>query len=136
MTKAQADAHQLRHGFVELASAVAIVKERKLRRSQMNKSEHEYSLILESKKRRGEINDYKFEGITLRWGEDPETGRAMRFTPDFTVWKDGGAEIEFHEVKGFIRSRDLVRFKGARAEWSRYHFELWQKREGQWARIY
>lgn len=146
--RAEAEAHQIKHGFTlapltgpgAKGSEVCAPVEQstlRLRRSRMNKTEHEYSLILEAKKGRGEIAEYRFEGITLRWGKDPETGRCMTYTPDFVVWKDAGPDMELHEVKGgHMRSRDLVRFKGCRAEWWRYHFELHQKREGQWYRIY
>lgn len=140
MTAAAVAAHQRRHGFAVVDEAKGVprsVFDRiKLRRSRMNKTEHEYSLILEGRKQRGEINEWRFEAVTLRWGKDPETEKMMAYTPDFTVWKEAEGEPEFHEIKGaFIRSRDFVRFKGCRSDWPRFHFELHQKREGQWVRL-
>ncbi len=46
----------------------------------MNKTEREYALILEARKRAGEIRRYEFEGITLRFAN-------VKYTPDFVVFK-------------------------------------------------
>jgi hypothetical protein len=40
------------------------------------------------------------------------------------------------EVKGpHIFDRDIVRFKGCRAEWPEFHFQMWQLKKGEWSRI-
>lgn len=40
------------------------------------------------------------------------------------------------EVKGaHIYERDLVRFKGARADWPEFSFEMWQWARGEWSKI-
>ncbi len=108
-----------------------------LSKSRMNKTEAEYDRILEAKWRRGEVQEHCFEGMSLSWGRDPETGKPMWYTPDFVVWPTGGT-LELHEVKGgHIFSRDLVRFKGCRAEWGKhYRFVMMQKKAGAWSRIY
>jgi hypothetical protein len=102
----------------------------------MNKTENEYSLILEAMKRKGEILRYEFEGITLRWAD-------MRYTPDFMVFDDGvitkddtvAWKIKLIEVKGgHIWDRDIVRFKGARAYWPEFAFEMHQKTKNGWVR--
>jgi len=60
----------------------------------------------------------------------------MRYTPDFVVFRPS-QKILFIEVKGaHIWDRDLVRFKGARAYWPEFDFELHQKRDGVFQRIY
>ena len=107
-----------------------------MRRGKMNKTEADFARILEAYKQKGEIADYVFEGITLRWGQDTETGRTMAYTPDFVETMKSG-EIRMIEVKGaHVWSRDLVRFKGCRACWPQFKFEMWQKAQGSWKRIH
>lgn len=143
MTREQAEAHQRKHGFGApmkdgeiRAIAVPVPKPK----DRMNKTEREYSLILEAMKRRGKIERYEFEGITLSWGNDPDTGKPMRYTPDFVVFEEDPEVpwiLKLIEVKGaHIRSRDLVRFKGCRAWWPQFKFEMHQKKEGRWQRIH
>lgn len=104
----------------------------------MNKTESEFALMLEAQKRSGEILRYEFEGITLRWAD-------MRYTPDFVVFTNAYAPdasgdpaahwISLIEVKGgHIWDRDIVRFKGARAYWPEFAFEIWQKTKQGWRR--
>ncbi len=144
MSRAQAEAHQRKHGFMKDDALSTKIVERihdKFIRlnSGMNKTEHEYSLILEAMKRRGEILDYNYHGIRLAWGRDKETGKVMHYTADFVVRYPPHylLAIVLVEVKGaHIWSRDLVRFKGCRAEWQwAYEFEMHQKKAGEWKRI-
>jgi hypothetical protein len=98
-----------------------------------NKTEAEYGRILEAMKQRGEIIRYEFEGLTFRWLD-------MRYTPDWIVVCE--SNVTFHrfkaiEVKGaHIFDRDIVRFKGARALWPEIQFEMWQKKSGDWTRLF
>lgn len=105
-------------------------KLRNVRRREMNKTERDYSHILEAQKRKGELALYKFEGIRLIWGG------GMTYTPDFSVQFYGG-RIALIEVKGaHIRDRDTVRFKGCRNEWQEwFDFEFHQRKDGQWRRL-
>ena len=100
----------------------------------MNKTEAQFALMLEAQKRAGEILRYEFEGIALRWAD-------MRYTPDFVVFEYYDNELPMHqrqqsgikliEVKGaHIWDRDIVRFKGARAYWPEFAFEMWQLKKG------
>jgi len=100
----------------------------------MNKTEAEFAVYLEALKRKGEILRYEFEGITLRWAD-------MRYTPDFVVFKPlteydrVSTETVLIEVKGaHIWDRDIVRFKGARACWPEFAFEMHQKMKDGWKR--
>jgi len=111
------------------------------RRGIMNKTETEYALVLDAMKGFGQILRWEFEGITLRWAD-------MRYTPDFVVFNSpmfacdssgqtavigGSYLITLIEVKGaHIWSRDVVRFKGARAFWPEFRFEMWQKTKAGW----
>lgn len=151
MTLAQAQAHQERHGFAlegvkgakgQMCDSGQSTGRIEIPRDRMNKTEREYSLILEAQARKGEILKWKFEGISLSWGADPETGKPMWYTPDFLIvlvldTPIASAKFELHEIKGaHIRDRDLVRFKGCRAEWPMFHFEMHQKKAGTWTRIH
>jgi hypothetical protein len=99
-----------------------------------NKTEAEYGRILEAMKQRGEIIRYEFEGLTFRWLD-------MRYTPDWIVIYSS-ADARHHcfkaiEIKGaHIFDRDIVRFKGARALWPEIQFEMHQKKEGSWIRLF
>lgn len=86
-----------------------------------------------AKKRCGEIHSYVFEGMRLKWGDDGEHP-AMHYTADVVV--TAGAKITLIEVKGaHIYDRDVVRFKGCRAEWPQFTFEMWQWADRQWTQI-
>lgn len=115
------------------------------RRKQMNKTEAEFDRMLSARMRRDEIVSYEFEGITLRWG-GTESCTPMSYTPDFTVFESleasstdtqgAAVRIKFIEIKGtHIFDRDTVRFKGARAAWPLFAFEMWQKKGGEWRQI-
>jgi hypothetical protein len=67
--------------------------------------------------------------LRLRWGG------SMHYTPDFGLYTDEKPRLI--EVKGaHIRSRDIVRFKGCKAEWSwLFDFEMWQYFQSQWKQI-
>lgn len=97
----------------------------------MNKTEAEYAVMLEGMKRGDEIRRYEYEGVTLRWAD-------MKYTPDFIVFPHAYAmssQIKLIEVKGaHIWDRDIVRFKGARAYWPEFTFEMWQKQKHGWIR--
>ena len=106
------------------------------RRGNMNKTEAEFALILEGMKCNGEISRYEFEGITVSWAN-------MKYTPDFVVFytifltsnnpKEMLTNIKLIEVKGaHIWDRDIVRFKGARAYWPEFAFEMHQKMKDGW----
>lgn len=114
--------------------------------SEPNKTEAEYGRLLESQKLCGEIIEYRYEGITLRWAD-------MKYTPDWfvvvgTMTDDIGnpmiprpigthLAIRIIEVKGgHIFDRDIVRFKGARAAWPLFQFEMHQKKAGEWRRLH
>jgi hypothetical protein len=90
----------------------------------MNRTESEYAVFLKDALQQRAILRFEFEGITLRWAD-------MRYTPDFIVFHH--AYIKLVEVKGaHIWDRDIVRFKGARAYWPEFQFEMWQKTRNGW----
>lgn len=113
----------------------------------MTRPEKEFGMILEAMKRRGEIVSFKFQGMSLAWGRDPESGILMRYKCDFSVvldamhsdypvLDDGKLPIKIIEVKGkHIFERDKIRFKGCRAEWPEFMFEMHQLEAGVWRRI-
>lgn len=117
-------------GAVECAPVLKVLR----RRKRMNKTETAYSRILDALKSRGEIDAYSFEGISLRWG-GTEKDTPMIYTPDFVVNERG--KVRFIEIKGgHIFDRDIVRFKGCRAEWAWLgSFEMHQLKKGEWKQI-
>lgn len=142
----EADAHQRKHGFKPLITArekqlgqvhgeVDLNKRKgKLRGKvrEMNKTEREFSILLEARKRHAEITDYRYHAVKLLWGD------CMIYTADFAVDALMHARITLMEVKGpHIFSRDIVRFKGCRAEWKEwFDFEMHQRdKSGRWDRI-
>jgi hypothetical protein len=153
ITLEQARAHATRHGYAlqgdpagqhsapPAQNAVAglaggQIEPKTARGRQMNKTEAEFARILEAQKRKGEIVEWRFEGIRLKWGD------TMHYKPDFVVRRAALPEIYrppllLIEVKGgHIWDRDLVRFKGCRAEWKlAFDFALWQKKGGNWTRL-
>ncbi len=103
-------------------------------RRKMNKTEAAYALILEAKKRAGEILRYEWEGVSLRWPD------GMVFNPDFAVWSadstTGSIELSFIETKGaFIEGDALVKFRAARAHWPEFDFQMWQLKKGLWTQL-
>jgi len=139
MSLAQADAHQRKHGFKPLLQQAVdetlekLGKKKKLRGIEppkMNKTEAEFEVFLKARKSARQILDYSFQGIRLRWGGN------MNYKADFSEQRLDG-RIVLIEVKGAqIWDRDIVRFKGCRAEWKNwFDFEMWQKTEGQWNRL-
>ncbi len=71
----------------------------------MNKTEAAYSLVLESRKRSGEIVQWWFERWTFKLADD------VRYTPDFIVMNADGTLSGF-EVKGsFMRDDARVKLR-------------------------
>jgi hypothetical protein len=105
------------------------------KRGLMNKTEREFSFILEAMKRKGEILRYDYEGVTLNFA-------GVRYTPDFVVFPPAIAvsgQVKFIEVKGaFVKGkfeRAIERFRHARTYWPQFLFELHQKTRDGWKRI-
>jgi hypothetical protein len=133
------------------------------------KPEREMGMILEAQKRRSEIVDYMFQGMSLAYSPDPETGILLRYKCDYVVIvackemipfltgpgktseqvdvESAGhmrfeqyASIKIIECKGHgkhaISAAAKLRFKGAKAAWPMFKFEMHQRgRDGQWRRV-
>lgn len=73
----------------------------------MNKLEAEWAMVLEARKRAGEILWYGFEAIKLRLADN------THYTPDFAII-DREGKLVFHETKGgFWRDDARVKIKVA-----------------------
>jgi hypothetical protein len=96
----------------------------RLKSGMMNKSESEYSRVLELRKCNGEIAWFAFEGLTFRLADN------TRYTPDFAVMLNSG-ELELHEVKGFWTDDAKVKIKVA-AELFPMRFIAVRKTRGSW----
>lgn len=119
---------------------------------QMSRPELEMGMILEAQKRNNEIVDYRFQGMSLAYSEDPETGILLRYKCDYVVIVDStlvwseerkGHEFPFIKIiecKGHgphaISAAAKLRFKGAKAAWPMFKFEMHQRqRDGKWERV-
>lgn len=133
-TLEEADAHQRKHGFKGFKiSQEPVVKPKKLRGEppKMNATEREFEVLLLAQKSAKLFLEFQFQGIRLAWGD------CMVYKPDFNVQQHNG-RIKLIEVKGaHIWDRDIVRFKGCKAEWKQwFDFEMWQRDENKsWNRI-
>jgi hypothetical protein len=123
--------------FLEMAN-MAKLPPRRPKPKGMNKTEKEFSWMLEAQKRQGKITRWVYEGVRLQWGIDPDTAKAMWYKADFFAFLPVGAgRTRVIEVKGEqIWKQDMIRFKGCRAEWPDFQFEMWQKTKKGWKQIY
>ena len=96
------------------------------RKTGMNKTEAFHAIVLEARKRNGEIHDYRYEGMTLRLAD------RTTYTPDFLVIMPGG-EIELHETKGFWRDDARVKIKVAAEAfpWFVFRSFVFEQKHGQ-----
>jgi hypothetical protein len=107
-------------------------KVQKLRQGrQPNKTELDFERRLESQKLRGEIVDYKFEGITIRLADN------CRYTPDFFIVVSlDPLKLRIAETKGgHIWDDSKVKFRVAKEQNPWAEWEMHQKKAGQWSRI-
>ena len=90
----------------------------------MNSLEQKYADHLEIDKRKGIIELYRYEKITLRLAD------RTTYTPDFQVMFPDG-KIQFHEVKGFMRDDANVKLKVAAEQFPEFQFTLvkWDKKK-------
>lgn len=111
---------------------------------QMSRPEIEMGMMLEAQKRRSEIVDYRFQGMSLAYSPDPETGILLRYKCDYVVIEGVAgthtAQIKIIECKGHgkhaISAAAKLRFKGAKAAWPMFKFEMHQRgRDGEWRRV-
>ena len=96
------------------------------KKPRMNKTETEWAMILEARKRAGEILWYQFEGLRLRLAD------GAYFTPDFPVLNIDGS-LEFQEVKGFWREAGKLRIRvaaGLYPFWKFYAVRKIKKKDG------
>lgn len=99
----------------------------------MNKAETMYAAHLEIQVRAGMVLWYRFEGITLKLGDD------CRFTPDFAVMTADG-RLELHDTKALWKSTGKVHWEeDARVKLATaaemYPFRVvavWREANGSW----
>lgn len=99
-----------------------------------NKTEARYGLVLEARKRIGEISGYEFGAVTLKLADD------VRYTPDFLVVLPdlsgsnmSGPRIELHEVKGFMREDARIKLRVAAKQFPFFTFRLCRIIQGSWS---
>jgi hypothetical protein len=94
----------------------------------MNQTEARFADRLQARKDAGEIEDYRFEPVTLELSPECE------YTPDFLVVENDGTK-HYYEIKGaFVRDDSIVKVKWA--AW-RYHEDTftvarWSAKKARW----
>lgn len=101
---------------------------------QMNKTEREFSILLEARKQKGEICGWSYETVKLRLAD------RTTYTPDFLTWEfawddETPVRLCFIEIKGFKREDAMVKYKVAREQFPWATFEMWERKGGSWNRI-
>jgi hypothetical protein len=102
---------------------------RKIREKKMNKTEREFSKILEKAKVEGEILRWNFEEISLKIG--PNT----RYIPDFVAVLPNG-RWQIFEIKGHLEDDAAVKFKTAAEKYPEISFHMLRKSKGRWVTVY
>lgn len=96
---------------------------------QPNRTEQRFIDTCEARRRKGEIKEVRFEGLTLKLAD------GCRYTPD-VMTIDNENRVVFHEVKGkHIWDDSKVKFKVARDQNRWALFEMVQWSDGEWRRI-
>jgi hypothetical protein len=95
----------------------------------MNKTEREFSELLDEAGERGEILRWQFEEVTLKIA--PST----RYIPDFiAVLPNGNWQV--FEIKGHLEDDAAVKFKAAAEKYPEISFHMLKKQRGQWVTVY
>lgn len=88
-----------------------------------SKAETRYAAILESQRRAGQIDAWRYEAVTLTLAD------GCRYTPDFLVIERG--RMTLIEVKGFMREAARLRLRIAVEQYPHFGWCLiWAKRSG------
>jgi hypothetical protein len=104
-------------------------RKRRIKEKGMNKTEREFSEILNQALESGEIIRWQFEEVTLKIA--PST----RYIPDFLAVLPSGAWQVF-EIKGHLEDDAAVKFKAAAEKYPEISFHMLKKQRGQWLTVY
>lgn len=104
-------------------------RSRRIKEKGMNKTEKEFSKILDSALASGEIARWQFEEVTLKIA--PST----RYIPDFVAVMPTGTWQVF-EIKGHLEDDAAVKFKAAAEKYPEISFHMLKKQNGQWVTVY
>lgn len=92
----------------------------------MNKTEEEYSKVLEAQRLTGEIHHWQFEAMALRLAD------RTTYTPDFLVIDKNGL-ISFIEVKGFWHQSGRIKIKVASELHPWFEFKAVKYKKKEWS---
>jgi hypothetical protein len=97
----------------------------------MTKTERLFANRLDMQKSANVIRGWKYERVNFKL-DDPETGRAINYRPDFLVWNLDGS-VTLIEVKGgWIAEKGMLKFRIAMSLYPEFRFELWQFKGSVW----
>ena len=91
----------------------------------MNGTERARAIVLEARKRDGQIRDWRFEQVTLKLAPD------CRYTPDFWIVENDGS-VTVEETKGFWRDDAKVKIRVAATLFPWLRFVALRLTKGAW----
>lgn len=104
-------------------------RKRRIKEKGMNKTEEEFSRILDRALEDGEILRWQFEEVSLKIA--PST----RYIPDFVAIMPNGTWQVF-EIKGHLEDDAAVKFKAAAEKYPEISFHMLKKQMGKWVTVY
>jgi hypothetical protein len=104
-------------------------RKRRVKEKGMNKTELEFSKILDKAQEDGDILRWQFEEVSLKIA--PST----RYIPDFIAVLPSGYWQVF-EIKGHLEDDAAVKFKAAAEKYPEISFHMLKKQRGQWITVY
>lgn len=133
---------------IEELEEAAKAKKKERKKKEPSKTELEWMRHLDWMKRQGVVREYWYEPFALVLDEpDPQTGRPMKYTPDFLVVMASDAipvnlqpddcRPRIVEIKGAMVWEDsTVKFRSARDKYgAAFRFSMIQKKQGAWETV-
>lgn len=127
--------------IAELEEA-AKAKKKERKKKEPSKTEQEWMRHLEWMQALGAITQWWYEPFPMKLDEpDPQTGRAMTYTPDFLVVRavhpDGDTRPWIVEIKGgHIWDKNRNKFRSARDKYgAAFRFVMIQKKHRAWETV-
>jgi hypothetical protein len=94
--------------------------------AKLNKTERAYAALLDGKRDRGEIRDYRVQALTFLLAPD------CRYTPDFNVVERDGTLTNIDTKGGFTREDAVLKLKFAAERFPWFRWQMIERRKGTW----
>lgn len=117
---------------VKKARELGIIPKAAPSKGGMNSLEERYAGYLEQQSLAGEIKAYRFEALKLILVHGvPGKRKEMSYRPDFLILTRTN-NVEFHEVKGYLREDAQIKLKVAAELFPWFKFILVTRNKGAW----